>query len=153
MAKQPKTKALPQAGGGGRNPKTNVSVASSPSHDLPVVSFQYADREAEKNPWPWPEGDALGEMIHFLCGISTTTWHELRNQMWGGKDRHRKHHGMAFDVVCEQAQQRLAKSKLDEVFDEFFRFRLDGKTRLWGFERSGVFYLLWWDPDHSVYPV
>jgi hypothetical protein len=27
------------------------------------------------------------------------------------------------------------------------------RKRLWGFVAAGVFYLLWWDSEHLVYPV
>jgi hypothetical protein len=33
-----------------------------------------------------------------------------------------------------------------------FRFRLGGKARLWGFRSERIFHVVWWDPDHRVYP-
>ena len=29
---------------------------------------------------------------------------------------------------------------------------MGGKQRLWGFLRAGVFHVLWWDPEHQIYP-
>lgn len=37
-------------------------------------------------------------------------------------------------------------------FDEMFRFRLGNLERLWGVIRDGVFYAIWWDPNHQVCP-
>jgi len=50
------------------------------------------------------------------------------------------------------AQRRLQHLSLDD-FDELFRFRLGNKRRLWGILDGDVFYPLWWDADHKVYPL
>jgi hypothetical protein len=43
--------------------------------------------------------------------------------------------------------------RLNEIFeDDMFRFRLAGEKRLWGFRVGNVFYVLWWDASHRVYP-
>ena len=41
--------------------------------------------------------------------------------------------------------------RLDDL-DDLFRFRLGNKPRLWGVIHEGVFYPVWWDPEHKVYP-
>jgi hypothetical protein len=45
----------------------------------------------------------------------------------------------------------LEELRLDD-FDELFRFRLGTMRRLWGIVDDEVFYPVWWDPDHKVYP-
>lgn len=36
--------------------------------------------------------------------------------------------------------------------DEIARLRCTGSTRLSGFLREHVFHVIWWDPEHRVYP-
>ncbi|MBO3743617.1 hypothetical protein [Actinoplanes flavus] len=56
--------------------------------------------------------------------------------------------------AADEAQERIAQLRLDEVFgDEIFRFRVANRRRLWGFIAAGVFYILWWDAEHLVYPL
>jgi hypothetical protein len=38
------------------------------------------------------------------------------------------------------------------VEEDIYRFRLGNKRRLWGFRRVNLFEILWYDPDHNVYP-
>lgn len=116
-------------------------------------SMQHADPEY-CCPWADPAGAA--EVLKFLKDIAGSTWNEIRSQRTGGHARgrngHRKHHEQPFDSVCAEAQSRLRDARHEAAFDELFRFRLAGPKRLWGFERAGTFYVLWWDPEHQVYP-
>jgi hypothetical protein len=52
--------------------------------------------------------------------------------------------------TCFEAQQRL-KAIGHEDADEVWELRLpSAKWRAWGFVDDGIFYLLWWDPNHTV---
>jgi hypothetical protein len=82
------------------------------------------------------------------------TWTEVRAQIHGGGSRgtaHRKHKPVPTEQLCADAQRRLRTLRLDE-FDELFEFRLGNFPRLWGVIHDDVFYAVWWDPDHKVYP-
>jgi len=84
------------------------------------------------------------EDIHSkLKNFETMTWREIE-----GKNNH------YIDVkdICKEAQERLRQIKLDE-YDTLFSFRLTGKKRLWGIRENEILYLLWWDPEHTVYPI
>ena len=52
------------------------------------------------------------------------------------------------------AYQRLVDLELDDFSTDLFRFRLSGKERLYGFriEAEAMFYMLWYDPHHKIYP-
>lgn len=143
---QPKTRVQLRPGLGDRQPKTIVRHPHD-DHDRPKFSFRHVDR------WQWCEGDEAAELLAFVCEMSRLTWTEIKSQMTGeGRygPRHKKHHYQAFDSVSTAAQKRLAELHLDATFEEFFRFRVGGEKRLWGFLVEGVFYALWWDPDHAV---
>jgi hypothetical protein len=120
--------------------------------DYPSFSFQHADHNYSGS-WRWFQGDEGVGALTFLADIGRLTWSEIGNQNTGGRRGRRKHHPMAVSELCKEAQDRLAQLGYDEIFgDEIYRFRLRGKWRLWGFLQDGVFYVVWWDPDHQVYP-
>ena len=50
-----------------------------------------------------------------------------------------------------KARRRLEQLKLDD-FGELYEIRVAGKPRIWGVREEPVFYFLWWDPNHEVYP-
>lgn len=149
--RRPRAEKQPGAKQGKKQPRAIVPAPTGLDRK-PVVSFEYADF-AYVGEWKWPAGEDASRLLALLGEWARCTWQELRAQQYGGKDRHRKHHEQAFGSVCPAAQERLRELHLDEVFEEFFRFRFDGKGRVWGFVRDDVFYLLWWDPDHRVYPL
>jgi hypothetical protein len=150
-AKQAKAAVRPEAGRGGRTPKTAIHLPATPGTERPVFSFQYADHRYEGE-WSWPLDGEASEMLQFLCEMGQLTWNEIRAQQTGGRSRHRKHHEMPFEVLCPEATMRLTDLGHDERFEELFRFRLGNKKRLWGFVSQHIFYVLWWDRDHAVYP-
>lgn len=152
--KKPRSRAEPLAGKGAQRPKVLHSGADAEgSHDRPVISFLYADRQY-KGSWSWPAGVAAEEMLTLLAEITKLTWAEIALQQTGPPRRRRpKHHRESFGDVCNEAQQRLAHLGHEDIFEDFFRFRFGGVGRMWGFTAAGVFYVLWWDPDHKVHPV
>lgn len=149
--RRPKTTAQP-IGRGRAQPKTVAAGLTTIDTGKPTVSFHYADR-GYSGEWKWVEGEEADELVTFLCDISTSTWSEIRNQLTGGRNRHRKHHEQELGSLCSAAQQRIRDLCLDQVIEDAFRFRLGGEKRLWGFIRNDVFYVLWWDARHKVYPV
>jgi hypothetical protein len=51
-----------------------------------------------------------------------------------------------------EAQARLVDIQLEDL-DEIFRFRVGFAQRLYGFRICDVFFILWWDPEHKIYPL
>jgi hypothetical protein len=119
----------------------------------PHFCFHYADR-ATREAWAFkPDGDSAPDLFGFLCDMAKLKWSDIERQQTGGKRRRRKHHSQPIHSLEHAAQADLRKRRLDETFgDEIFRFRLGGKSRLWGFRNERVFHVIWWDPDHLVYP-
>lgn len=86
-----------------------------------------------------------------MIEMSGLYWHEILSHTTGGKERHKKHHPQAWDTLCPEAQERWVE--IDRFEDELFRFRTGGKQRIWGFRTGHVFNMVWWDPEHKIYPV
>ena len=54
--------------------------------------------------------------------------------------------------LSAEAKQRLRDIKLDDI-DTLWSFRMSGAGRFWCLKHENIYSLLWWDPNHEVYPV
>lgn len=133
-------------------PKALASlIGDDGRHAQPVFSFALIDRHYEGQ-WGWHRmSHADARRLHeFLWDMGVLTWEEIRRQTSGG---HKKHHPHPIERFCKEAQDRITQRGHDDIATSMFRFRLDGTTRLWGYDLGdGLFYVIWWDPDHKVYP-
>ena len=62
------------------------------------------------------------------------------------------HHKVPLILLPPEAKKRLEELELDDL-GEIWSFRVSGKRRFWCIKDENVYALLWWDPDHKVYPV
>lgn len=101
--------------------------------------------------WNLTSKEAI-ELLTFLDTVSKKTWKECLAEtvMSGGKKRARNHDHEVSELG-KAAQNRI--KQLSEAEERIFRFRLSNKTRLWGFRSGDLFRVLWYDPEHKVYPV
>lgn len=62
-------------------------------------------------------------------------------------------HGKKYQVASMPAapQRRLTRLQREDE-TEVARLRCSGAQRLYGFLREHVFHVLWWDPEHAVWP-
>lgn len=73
----------------------------------------------------------------------TMTWAEIK---------HRPHnHEISIDKIISEAKRRLKQIEKDDT-DELFSMVFDGSHRIWGIKHSAEFWILWWDPNHEIYP-
>lgn len=95
-------------------------------------------------PWSWHNFECSGlvEVLSKLGELEKSSWPQLA----GGR-----HHRVATAQVSREAQKRLEELAQDEV-DSLYSLRLSGTQRVWGILHGSCYYLLWWDPDHTVYP-
>ncbi len=119
-----------------------------------MFCFRHADRRTKER-WAFkPDADNAPSLFDVICDLTRSKWSELEAQRTGGKsNRHRKHHDQPITSLVAEAQEDIRRARLDETFGEdIFRFRISGEKRLWGFRSGRVFHVVWWDPDHRVYP-
>jgi hypothetical protein len=151
----------------GKTPKSSFNVAPNKlpsSREAPDAAKQpktvYADDAMQMTPtwrisklqmappWGWHEivsGDALS-ICEKLASYEEKTWNEIivKSSYWN--------HRMECRNLCKEARERLAELNLDDL--EFLvSLRLSSTERVWGFLEHNVLNLLWWDPEHKVYPV
>lgn len=62
-------------------------------------------------------------------------------------------HGKSYTVsdLPNVASRRIKEIKRDDE-DQIHRLRCSGTQRLYGVMREHVFHVLWWDPEHEVWP-
>jgi hypothetical protein len=58
---------------------------------------------------------------------------------------------MPLNEIEKEASDRLRERELDDL--ELYSFRISAKERIWGIREREAFYIIWWDPGHTVYPV
>lgn len=137
-------------------------VAADPLSYMQMnMEYRLLEKADRKDSWSWGQhrdwcapgrqGDAHCEIKSTMIYMSALRWHEIHSQMTGGGERHRKHHSQSFDSLCDEAQARWIE--IDRTEDELFRFRCGGRQRIWGFREGHVFFVVWWDPEHQIYPV
>jgi len=62
---------------------------------------------------------------------------------------------MPTDKIEPPAQRRLDDLGIDDT-GTLYQLKIpggQGKQRLWGIRQENVFQILWWDPNHTVYPL
>ncbi len=150
MAKKEKGIKKPKVASGNRHPakkqpKTGKFVPSKDTEDKPTWRFQRLDWGGPWCPKQIKASGKLTEIIEKLGNIETATWTQIKSRT------SMKSHLIPTEKLCKDAQKRLVQLKLDD-WGQIFSLRLSAKERLWGFLRGNVFYALWWDPTHQVYP-
>lgn len=107
--------------------------------------FTYLDADG-----PWSlSGLSHEETLELLAAMSqfeSQTINELFHMgEWPGK---------CHDVVTlpnKQARDRLVEMGLSDQ-TKIWKLRIGGPGRLWGFLTGNIFYVVWWDPRHEVWP-
>lgn len=61
-------------------------------------------------------------------------------------------HEIPKDQICNEAQKRLAAIGQDDV-DVLFSLRIGKRPRVWGIRDRNVMRIIWWDRNHTVYPM
>ena|SRR5437868_14159586 len=63
----------------------------------------------------------------------------------------KQNHSIPVSQICGEAKKRLREMGHEDLA-LVHRLRLSGKERVWGILRCNTLSLLWWDPNHLVYP-
>lgn len=110
----------------------------------PVWCFRNCDRAGE---FPWSiAGDHASDVLNALRDLGCMTWREILI------DNQKHYHAIEVPSLSKAALARLVALKL-ETLDEIVSFRLASKLRFWAIRIDHYAFLLWWDPEHKVYPV
>lgn len=131
VAKLPKVSKRP---GLGKDPELA-------KHNPLVWGFQWLDR---KGPWGWGKlaPQHVVGLHRELVRLEGEPLHEL--------ERRKDVKQIPVVEVVRDAQERLKAIGLEEA-DTLWELRLNiARQRVWGLVEQSTFFLLWWDPDHTV---
>jgi hypothetical protein len=107
------------------------------------VSKSYIDMEHPD--WGWGKL-TIEQFFAILTGrlqdYEDMSWHDLLNR--------KSCHTMPVSVIAGQAQARLSDRCPD--IDTLHQIDIGKMGRIWGFKDRQRFYLIWYDPNHTVYP-
>jgi hypothetical protein len=146
--KRPKAGANPR---GKRRPVSGDSpnqrkrpIPGAPITDDPMMVWGFAFLDLD-GPWGWTNlTPAQAKSLYGrMCG-----WEKQRpGELFGATGNK----PIALDKLCPEAQKRLHELELDDQ-DRLWELRVSGQQRVWGARQGHVFYLLWWDAEHTVCP-
>ena len=102
-------------------------------------------RVDEDGKWGWNSigvDEFKSEILAKIKNFETITWAEILGD---------KNHEVSISEISKDAKKRLAQLKLEDI-ESLVSLRLTGRKRIWGIRDVSVFKILWWDPEHEVYP-
>ena len=85
----------------------------------------------------------VNKFILRLKGFESMMWKEILGP---------KNHPICIGQITPAAQRRLTELNQDDT-DELISLTIEGQLRIWGKKQGLAFMVLWWDPNHEVYPV
>ncbi len=138
MSKKAKSKYNPSAS---KMPRVDKAI-SDPLQLSPTWQFEYIDIEG---PWGWRNIDKeyfFSKIIRGIINFESMKWHEILN---------RNNHEVKIDLIDKKAIKRLEELRLDDI-ETLVSLRVMGAVRIWGIRTHNCFRVLWWDPNHQVYP-
>lgn len=127
-----------------KTPRVGFSP-DDPEIARPVWRFHLMDFDG---PWSWNNVDAtmLRSIRDRLANFESMTWKELEASRAGNCGP------MPVSEICQEAFRRLQALKLDD-HEVIYKFRITSAGRVWGVRSRSIVQLLWWDPNHTVYPM
>lgn len=116
----------------------------------PVWSFHRCDTEYEK--WSIKNTESFcDDILDKLISYEGLTWAEIQAASGGKrKGNGTNNHFEYISEMIKEAQKRAETLHLD--VDQLFSLRLSGEVRLYGILDDGIFYALWLDQKHEIYP-
>ncbi|WP_444962762.1 hypothetical protein [Nocardiopsis sp. M1B1] len=107
--------------------------------------FEHVDHEG---PWGFSEvaGEDLCDLLRKLWDFERMSVRELFHQS-GGLAKSYDLEGLP----NKQAKERLEHLRLADQ-TRISRLRMNGPGRLYGFVDENVFHVVFWDPEHAIWP-
>jgi len=108
------------------------------------INSNYIDLDHKE--WGWGNldiGGFFGILEKHLHRYETTEWKELKRQ--------ESCHPLPIEEIVPRAQERIC-NKCPGV-DSLFQVSVGQIPRVWGVRKEDILYLVWYDPEHTVYPV
>lgn len=81
--------------------------------------------------------------------------HRFNGMNWGEIIGKNQFHFIAVERIVKEARERFNSlyGKEPDLGKKLFSTRLSNKERIWSVQRGNEGCIIWYDPDHTVYPV
>ena len=96
----------------------------------------------------WHNLDSKDLILDIICKLKQfekLKWSEIKNLP--------SCHTLPIEKIDTYASKVWKKSNLEEFNDQLFQIRISKANRVFGIIEKNIFYLLWNDPNHKVYPM
>ncbi len=126
-------------------PVKHAKWASEPTVSDRPLGWRFSGAD-KGGPYSWSglaDAARYKEVLEKLHEFEMKTWAAIKG---AGS------HPIARESLCKDARDRLASIKQDDL-DELMSFRVTGTNRVWCIQHENIMRVLWWDPEHAVYPV
>lgn len=143
----------------GNNHKKPSALSLPPSAKKPRAELTPDQLKGLSPSWQFGSADMAGQwgwqslpresfdlILARLKSYESQTWAEIIG------DRNNSCGPMATESICAEAKARLEAIRQADT-DSLFKLRVTQKGRVWGIKEGPVLKILWWDPEHTVYPV
>ena len=129
------------------HPEKRPRVATEPRSIMDMQPAWRLSNMRMKSPFGWDAitRSDMEQVVGHLKGLESMAWSEI---LVGAK---KQNHHCDVDGMCKRARECLEDDWQGGV-DELLTMRLSNKKRVWGVLEESIVYLLWWDPEHDVYP-
>ncbi|MDR3186803.1 MAG: hypothetical protein LBU04_08460 [Christensenellaceae bacterium] len=130
--------------------RLNLKSVGSSDNLTPLWSFDRADNDGKFSFAPKTVDCNL--VIATLLSYSKMKWSTIKRATHdNGKS---KHHYLAYKGISPDGKERIKKLHfVQDDIDAIFSLAFDNLTRLIGVKEDRVFHIIWYDKDHSFYPV
>lgn len=123
-----------------------------PLYNSAKPTWRFNRIESSQN-YPFPDdAKTLYSIFKKLASYETMTVSEIEND--------RSNHSGPYDLSDERILDKLDKKVLEEInqkrinIDQIHRFTIHGSQRVYALSFTrGVYELIWWDPNHQIYPL
>lgn len=134
-------------GEGIKNSGIGANKVSLNHDDLIKFSYKYADLSHDISHLNDRDTNYFMALIHRLHDLCNSTVSELK----ASRNRTLRFHSIDWD---DTTQNLFGLPNEDDLVDQSFQFSLSGNEhgRIHGFFIDNVFYIVWFDPNHQLYP-
>lgn len=136
--KLPKTSLLP------KTIKEAVHTKNPEGYQDQLLAWHFECMD-HSGKWPctYPTLESIKDRLH---EYEKRKWSELRGE---------SSHPLPVEKIIRRAQERLDQLGHRD-YAHLYQLDIRGpgqKQRLWGLREENIFNILWWDPNHEIYPV
>ncbi len=130
---------------GNRIPEKAIAIPQQTSTDDEHPGFRFTC--VDKNRWRLSEwtSSEIDDLLAGLKKIESYTWGQIKSQ---GTKKRGASVGTGYKLVNNHP--KLPENVPEDV--KLSEMRIDDKKRIFGFRDRSVYYIIWFDRDHSVCP-